>query len=184
MINKTQLSSFNNSWYNPGRGFIVRMLWYIINACFIKSSHPFSFLRFFLLRLFGAKMGKGVVIKPSVNIKYPWRLSIGNYVWIGEHVWIDNLDNITIGDNVCISQGAMLLSGNHNYKKQGFDLMIAPIIIEEGVWIGAKAVVTGGTTCKNHSILTVASVAPKFMEAYAIYRGNPAVKVRERIIEA
>lgn len=184
MKNKIQLSQFNNLWYNPGRNILIRIFWYCVNVCFIKSSHPFSFLRIFLLRLFGAKIGKGVVIKPSVNIKYPWRLSIGNYAWIGENVWIDNLDNITIGNNVCISQGALLLSGNHNYKKTSFDLIIAPIIIEDGVWIGAKAIVTGGTICKNHSMLAVASVAPKIMEAFTIYRGNPAIKIRERIIEA
>lgn len=183
MNNKTQLSKYNNYWYKPGRGAIVRTLWYFVNACFINSSHPFSFLRFFLLRLFGAQIGKDVVIKPSVNIKYPWRLKIGNNVWIGENVWIDNLDDITVGDNVCISQGALLLSGNHNYKKSTFDLMIAPIILEEGVWIGAKSIVTGGTICKSHSVLTVNSVAPKLMEPYAVYQGNPAVKIRQRVIE-
>ena len=183
MKNKTQLSKFNNSWYKPGRGFIVRSLWYIVNTCFINSSQPFSFLRIFLLRLYGAQIGKGVIIKPSVNIKYPWRLKVGNNVWIGENVWIDNLDDITIGDNVCISQGALLLSGNHNYKKSRFDLMIAPIIIEDGVWIGAKAIVTAGTICKSHSVLTVASIAPKLMDAYTVYQGNPAIKIRERIIE-
>lgn len=180
---KTQLSKFNNSWYNPGRGFIIRALWYFTNVCFITSPHPFSFLRIFLLRLFGAEIGKGVVIKPSVNVKYPWRLKIGNHVWIGERVWIDCLDDISIGDNVCISQGALLLSGNHNYKKTAFDLMVAPIKIDDGVWIGAKAIVTGGTVCKSHSVLTVASVAPKQMEAYTVYQGNPAVKIRERVIE-
>ena len=127
-------------------------------------------------------MGKNIFIKPKVNIKYPWLLKLGNNVWIGENVWIDNLDMVTIGNNVCISQGAMLICGNHNYKKSTFDLMTNPIILEEGVWIGAKAIVTGGVTAYSHSVLTVNSVISKNMDAYAIYIGNPAIKTKMRSI--
>ena len=128
-------------------------------------------------------MGEGVVIKPSVNIKFPWKLSIGDHSWIGENVWIDNLAKVSIGNNVCISQGAYLLTGNHNYKKTTFDLITAEIILEDGVWIGAKAIVCPGVTCKTHAILTVASVASKDLDAYTIYRGNPAIKINDRVID-
>jgi putative colanic acid biosynthesis acetyltransferase WcaF len=141
---------------------------------------PVSSLKVVLLRLFGAKVGAGVVIKPGVNIKYPWRLSVGNYCWIGEDVWIDNLDQVTIGNNVCISQGALLLCGNHDYKKSTFDLMTGSINIEDGAWVGAKSVVCPGVVLRTHAILTVGSVASSSLDAYGIYRGNPAVKVRER----
>jgi putative colanic acid biosynthesis acetyltransferase WcaF len=133
--------------------------------------------------LFGAKVGKGVNIKPSVNVKYPWRLSIGNYTWIGENVWIDNLDNVSIGNNCCISQGAMLLCGNHNYKKMTFDLIVGEIILEDGVWIGAQSIVCPNVTCKTHSVLTVNSVATTDLEPYTIYRGNPAKEIRKRTIK-
>lgn len=182
-MNKTDLSKYNNDAYKPGKNAIVRLLWYFTNVLFFKN--PFNTLNFtktFLLKLYGAKVGKGVVIKPSVNIKYPWRLKIGNYVWIGENVWIDNLDDVEIGDNVCISQGALLLCGNHNFKKTTFDLMIGKIVIEDGVWIGAKTVVTGGVTCGTHSILTVSSVASKNLDAYGIYKGNPAEFIKKREI--
>jgi putative colanic acid biosynthesis acetyltransferase WcaF len=145
--------------------------------------NPFSCLKVFLLRLFGAKIGKGVNIKPSVNIKYPWRLTVGDYSWIGEKVWIDNLDNVIIGNNCCISQGAMLLCGNHNYKKAAFDLIIGKIVLENGVWIGAQSVVCPNVTCKTHSILAVNSVAANDLESYTIYQGNPAKAIRKRIIE-
>lgn len=135
-----------------------------------------------LLKLFGAKVGSGVVIKPGVNIKYPWKLIIGDFSWIGEDVWIDNIEQVIIGSNVCISQGAMLLTGNHNYKSVSFDLVIGSITLEEGVWIGAQAVVCPGVSCGSHSILTVGSVAPKNLEPYSIYQGNPAIKIRNRII--
>ena len=133
-----------------------------------------------LLKAFGAKVGVGVVIKPSVSIKYPCILSIGNHVWIGENVWIDNLTDVTIGSHVCLSQGVMLLTGNHNYTKPTFDLMVGKIILEDGVWLGALSVVCPGVTCGSHSVLSVGSVATKDLEAYGIYQGNPAMKVRER----
>ncbi len=180
---KTDLSSFNNKDFNPGASFLKRGIWYCFNNAFFVSRFPFSGFKVFLLRLFGASIGKKVVIKPGVNIKSPWNLVVGDFVWIGENVWIDNLVKISIGSNVCISQGAMLLTGNHDYKKSTFDLITKGIILEEGVWIGAKAVVCPGVICCSHALLTVASVATSSLEAYGIYQGNPALKVRERIIK-
>lgn len=118
-----------------------------------------------------------------VNIKYPWYLTIGDNTWIGEQVWIDNLIEVTIGSNVCISQGAMLLTGNHDYSSVSFDLKVGSIVLEEGVWIGAKSVVCPGVTCASHAVLSVNSVATKNLLAYQIYQGNPAKLVRERNIQ-
>ncbi len=182
MQGKTNLASFSNSWYNPGNTF-KRGLWYFFNLIFVKNPYnPFIGLKRGVLRMFGAKIGKGLIIKPAVNIKYPWKLKVGNNVWIGENVWIDNLEIVEIQDNVCISQGAMLLCGNHNYKKTSFDLIVKGIIIEEGAWIGAKAIVCPGVICKSHALLTVGSVAVKPLEPYSIYQGNPAVKIKDRLI--
>lgn len=181
---KIDLANYDNSWYHPGGSFLKRLFWYFINALFfINPLNPSSRIKIGLLRLFGAKVGKGVVIKPGVNIKYPWNLEVGNYTWIGENVWIDNLVKIVIGNNVCISQGAMLLCGNHNYKKQTFDLMVGEIILEDGAWVGAKSIVCPGVTLHTHSMLGVLSVANRDLDAYYIYHGNPAKKARERIID-
>lgn len=183
-MNKTNLSKYDNSWYNTGGNVFKRMLWYFTNVLFfVNPLNLSSRLKVRLLRLFGAKIGKGVVIKPSVNIKYPWNLSVGNYTWIGEKVWIDNLVQITIGANVCISQGAMLLCGNHNFKKSKFDLIVKPITLEDGVWIGAQSTVCPGVKALSHSVLCVGSVVSKDMEDYALYRGNPAIKVADRRLE-
>jgi putative colanic acid biosynthesis acetyltransferase WcaF len=141
---------------------------------------PVSGFKVRLLKLFGASVGKKIIIKPYVNIKYPWKLKIGDHCWIGENVWIDNLSHIYIGNNVCISQGAMLLTGNHDYTKESFDLIVGEITLEDGVWIGAQAVVCPGVVCASHSILTVKSVATKNMDAYMIYQGNPASAVKQR----
>lgn len=139
-------------------------------------------LKIWLLKRFGAKVGQGVLLKPNVRIKFPWKLEIGQHVWIGEGVWIDNLDQVRIADHVCLSQGAMLLCGNHNYKSLAFDLMVKPIVLEEGVWIGAKAVVCPGVRAQSHAVLSVASVAIRDLEAYTIYQGNPAQAVKTRVI--
>src|ERR1700748_2148910 len=137
-MQKTDLESYNNAPYHPGGTAFKRFLWCYFNVFFFKSSlFPVYGLKNFLLRLFGAKLGKQVEIKPCVNIKYPWHLTIGNEVWIGENVWIDCLVPVTIGSNVCISQGAVLLTGNHNYKTKTFDLLTAGLTLEDGVWIGA-----------------------------------------------
>lgn len=181
---KTDLSLYDNTWYNPGGGTLKCVLWYFINILFfINPLNPFSGIKVRLLHLFGAKIGKGVVIKPRVNVKYPWNLTVGDYTWIGENVWIDNLVQVTIGSNVCISQGAMLLCGNHNYRKATFDLMVGEIIVEDGAWIGAKCVVCPHVKVGSHSVLTVGSVATKDCVANGIYKGNPAVKIKDRKIE-
>lgn len=180
---KVDLSKYDNSWYKPAPAW-KRGLWYIVNALIFRSAIcPFYSPKRFLLRSFGAKLGRGVVLKQYINIKYPWLLKIGNYSWIGENVWIDNLGTVIIGDNVCISQGALLLCGNHDYTKPGFDLMVGNIILDEGVWIGAGSIVAGGSVCCAHSVLSAASVLAGEMEAFYVYRGNPAVKVKERIIK-
>lgn len=127
-----------------------------------------------VLRFFGAKIGKGVVIKPGVNVKYPWLLTIGDYSWIGEDVWIDNLAQVTIGADCCISQGTLLLTGNHNYKLPTFDLIVKPIVIEDGAWVGAKCIVCPGVTVGSHAVLTVGTIATKSISGFGVYQGNPA----------
>lgn len=179
---KTDLSQYDNSWYRPGAPW-KRLLWYFANVLVMKTSWlPNAGLKVRLLRAFGAKIGTGVNIKPCVNVKYPWMLEIGNYTWIGENVWIDNLARVKIGSNVCISQGAMLLCGNHNYKKATFDLIVGEITLEDGSWVGAQSVVCPGVTLHSHAVLGVNSVANHDLEPYSIYQGNPAQKVRTRNI--
>lgn len=177
---------YNNDWYKKeiGAGRFRQLCWYFVNILFfINPLNPSSGIKRRILRSFGAKIGKSVLFKPGINIKYPWKLSIGDHSWIGENVWIDNLAQVEIGSNVCLSQGAMLLTGNHDYTSVNFDLMIKEILLEDGVWIGAQALVCPGVIARSHAVLTARSVATGTLEPYTIYRGNPAVAVKERIIK-
>ena len=159
-MTSVNLSKYDNSWFYIGAGKMKAIIWYFVNVFFINCSwNPSSSLRIRLLHL-----------------------SIGDYSWIGENVWIDNLTHVAIGSNVCISQGAMLLCGNHDYKRPTFDLMVKPIVIENGAWVGAQSTVCPGVTMHSHSVLTVGSIASKDLMPYSIYRGNPAVKVAERVM--
>jgi putative colanic acid biosynthesis acetyltransferase WcaF len=179
------LSKYNNDWFHVGASKLKLGFWFLIKGTiFMNPFFPFMGIKLMLLRWFGAKVGEGVVIKTSVNIKFPWNLVVGNHVWLGERVWIENQGKVIIGNNACLSQGAILMTGNHDYKKTTFDLIVKGITLEDGVWIGANGFVCPGVTCLSHSVLTVNSVAMHNMEARWIYQGNPAQKIRERIISA
>lgn len=178
------LSRFDNSWYNPGRGILIRTLWHYINAVFMQSPlNLSSALKIFILKSFGAEIGVGVVLKPSINIKYPWNLEIGDYSWIGEGVWLDSLGTIKIGNHCCISQGAYFCTGNHDWTDPAFGLIVKPITVEDGAWVGARATVLPGVTIGSHSIITAGSVVSKNTDPNMIYAGNPAQPAKERKIK-
>ncbi len=180
---KVRIDTYDNSWYHPGPKWKI-YLWYFVSTLFFKNHFfPFIGIKVFILRLFGAKVGKRLYIKPGVNIRYAWKLDIGDYVLIGENVWIDNVEMVTLKDHSTVSHDAMILAGYHSYKTTTFDLILKPVIIEEGAWICSRAIVCPGLVCKSHCVLTAGSVAHKDLEAYTIYSGHPAVAIRERVIE-
>ena len=177
-----RLDSYRNPDYDPG-SLIKRVIWLPVSRFFFLTGFPWpSSMKQSILRFFGAKIGRGVVIKPCVRIKYPWNLVVGDHCWIGENVWIDNLGKVSLGNHCCLSQSALILSGNHNFKKSSFDLMIGDITLEDGVWIGARASVGPGVTCGSHSVLTMGSTATSNLQPWMIYQGNPAkVKAQRKL---
>ncbi|KIA95122.1 acyl transferase [Pedobacter kyungheensis] len=182
---KTQLcKNFDTGDFKVGAGKLKQFLWYFTDILFFKSRMmPFSSVLVALLRLFGAKIGNEVRIKPGIHIKYPWKLEIDNYSWLAD-CYIENLDRVIIGENCCISQQAVLITGNHNFSSTNFDLMVAPIILETGAWVGASAKVCPGITLHSHAVLSMGSVATKDLSAFSIYQGNPAVKIKDRIFKS
>lgn len=181
-MSQIKLKSYNNDWFVPGSKIKI-ILWTLISVLFFRTSLPVpSAIKVAILKIFGAQIGSGVVIKPNVNIKYPWKLNVGEYTWIGEDVWIDNLETVNIGENCCLSQGCYLLTGNHNFTSTTFDLIVAEINIKNEAWVGAKSIVCPGVTLQRASILTVGSIATKNLDELGIYQGNPAIKIKKRVI--
>src|SRR3954471_9932190 len=131
------LSVPDNSEYDVGRSRLVWALWYFLGSPIVKSNLlPFSSLKRFVLKSFGARIGKGVYIKPGVRVKFPWYLTVGDHSWIGEDAWIDNLAQVYIGSHVCISQAAYLCTGNHDWSTPNMKLFRRPITLQDGCWVG------------------------------------------------
>jgi len=177
------LSKYDNSWFSSGRSRVIEALWFFFGLPFLRCQIlPSSLLRVMVLRLFGARVSRGVVLKPGVRVKFPWRLSIGSHTWIGEDVWIDNLAPVTIGSNVCISQGAYLCTGNHDWSDPGFGLRVEPISIESGSWVGARAMVCPGVRIGQCGIAAAGSVITRSIPVHEIHGGNPARFLRRRTL--
>lgn len=175
------LSIYDNSDFDPGRGKFVRTLWYFCSVALFESGWlPVSGLKVRLLRLFGARIGRGVVIKPNVRIKFPWRLSIGDHCWIGQESWLDNMVAVEIGSHVCISQLVYLCTGSHDHRRRTFDLLPSPIRIGDGAWIGARATILPGVTVGPNAIVAGGSVVTKDVDAAQIVGGNPAKEIARR----
>jgi putative colanic acid biosynthesis acetyltransferase WcaF len=182
-MNKTvDLSNFKNPEYQPGP-FLKRITWYFVNAFIFDSWIPFYGFKRFLLKCWGAEVGQGVIIKPRVNIKYPWKLKIGDHSWIGEGVWIDNLDMVVIGPHCCISQGALLLCGNHRYDRTSFDLFTQPIHIEEGCWVGAKCIILPGSHLQTHAVIQAGITFHGKSEPFQIYKNATSLIPQKRTVE-
>lgn len=165
-----------------GRPALVELLWIIAQALFVSSPLPGSWHRRVLLGLFGADIGQRVVLKPGIRVKFPWRLTIGDNSWIGEQAWIDNLAPVAIGSNCCVSQGAYLCTGSHDWTAPGFTLITRPITLEPGAWVAAKAVVGPGVTIGRGAVLGLGSVATRDLDAWTVYAGVPAAAIKQRAI--
>lgn len=162
--------------------FVV--LWMLFGEPLVRSSIPGTKFRILLLRLFGAKIGDGVVIKPRVQIKYPWKLSIGDNSWIGEHVWIDNLAEVSIGHDVCISQGAYLCTGSHDWTSATFDLITQSITLEAHSWVCAKATIGPGSVLGHGAVVGLGCVFSGRLKPWHITSavGSKPINLKKRKI--
>ena len=160
-----------------GKNFIIEVCWIFIFKPIVGSYLPGSKWRSLILRFFGAKIGKSVRFNGGLKIKMPWKLLIGDNCWIGEETWIDNIADVKISKNVCISQGVYLCTGNHNFKKSSFDLICKPIIIESNVWICAKSIICPGYTIGQGSVITIGSIIKENIPKNCIYKNDKCLKL-------
>lgn len=181
---RVDFSSYVQGNYTPGRSWFVRCLWWLCSLVLFESGLcPVSGVLLFVLRCFGARIGQHVVIKPNVRIKFPWRLALGDHVWIGQGAWIDNLAQVILGSHVCLSQNVYLCTGSHDHRRPSFDLITRPIKVDDGGWVCAGAILLPGTVVGREAVVSAGSVAQGEIPERAIVKGNPAVPVAERILD-
>lgn len=167
--------------WHPGAPLLVRTLWFCAGAPLLAARWlPGSAWRVALLRAFGARIGPGCRLKPGLRVKFPWRLTVGEACWLAEDAWIDNLAPVTLGDRVCLSQGAYLCTGNHDFRSPGFDLRLGPITVGPEAWIAARSVLAPGSAIGAGAVVALGAVVNGAVPAGAIVRGNPAAVVGQR----
>lgn len=157
-----------------------RVLWGCVQPLFRLSPRPCFGWRRFLLRLFGARIGRQVHIYRTVTIVIPWHLEVRDYAAIGDHAFIYNLGQITIGERATISHRTHLCAGTHDYTKAEFPLLKLPITIEPQAWICADAFVGPGVTVGEGAIVGACAVAVKDVDPWTIVGGNPAKFLKRR----
>lgn len=172
---QTRLDLFKNKEFSRGASRYKEFLWLVLQNFLFRTWLPGSRWRVALLRLFGAQVGKGVVIKQNVQVKFPWFLSIGDHSWIGEQVWIDNLANVAIGSHTCLSQGVYLCTGSHNWSDPHFSLQVSPINIGDGAWVCARAVVAPGCDIPDGAILGIGAIGRGKLLPNKIYLADGTV---------
>jgi putative colanic acid biosynthesis acetyltransferase WcaF len=160
---------------------LVFVAWYLVKCAFFLSAFPWpSRLKSWLLRLFGAEVGRWVYWKPRVNVHIPWKLKVGDHTWVGEEACIINFAPVSVGAHCCLSQRCLLCSGNHDYRSTDMRYRHAPILLEDGVWIGAGAFVGPGVTIGSDAVITAMSSVSHSVAGGMIYAGQPCKPIRLR----
>lgn len=179
-----QLDKFELPLGFRGRSGAWCQLWWVVQSCLFSTSPQFMYgWRRFLLRAFGAKVGRGVVIRPTVRVTYPWKLSVGDYAWIGDHVELYTLGDISIGAHAVISQRSYLCTGGHDPASRTFRIFAKPIVVEDGVWVATDVFVGPGVTIGKSALIGARSSLFSDAEANFVYVGSPAKKVKPRTFD-
>jgi putative colanic acid biosynthesis acetyltransferase WcaF len=138
------LRDFTGENYSKGRAWPVQLLWMVVSRYITMQWWCPNRLRVAILRMFGARIGTGTLVRHDVKIHWPWKLEVGQHTWIGESTWILNLEPVAIGSNTCISQGVLLCTGSHNRFSPTFEFDNGPIVIGDSVWIATRATILRG----------------------------------------
>ncbi|MGW0820609.1 WcaF family extracellular polysaccharide biosynthesis acetyltransferase [Streptomyces sp. NPDC002845] len=166
------LSAFTLTGYDKGRGTLTQALWFAVQNLVFGAWWCPARLRVALLRAFGATIGENVLIRHRVRVLWPWKLTVGDNSWIGEGAWLLNLEPITIGAHVCVSQEAMLCAGSHDHRAADFRYRNAPITVEDGAWIAARATVLAGTRVGRHAVVGAGSVLHRDLSELTLHTAD------------
>ena len=163
-----------------GRSRLIVYAWGLVEWLLVTNALQISSrIRVAALRAFGATIGERVIFRPRTRVRFPWKLTIGNDVWIGEGVWIHNQDHVTIGGDVVVSQETLLTTGSHRHRVD-MALVTSPITIEDGAWVTSRCIITGGVTIGRSALVAPMSVVTTSVPPADMVRGNPAIRFAER----
>jgi putative colanic acid biosynthesis acetyltransferase WcaF len=174
------LSAAGPGDFKRSRSRVVEALWMV--AEFVLVTNPLqvsSMLRVWALRLFGARIGANIIMRPRVRVKFPWNLRIGDNCWIGEGVWIHNQGLVTIEDNTVVSQETFITTGSHDVYRS-MDLIIKPVVLRRGAWLTTRCIVLQGVEVGQNTVVTPGSVVRGTLPPNRVYGGNPAALIGER----
>lgn len=176
-----QLDQFRLPPSFRGRSALTVQLWWLVEATLFRCSPQFMYgWRRFLLRAAGARIGRGVLVRPTVRVTYPWKLAIGDHSWVGDDVVLYTLGEIRIGSHAVVSQKAYLCTGSHDYRQPAFDIYAKPIVVEAQAWVGADVFVAPGVTIGKGAVIGARSTVLTDMPAGMICVGYPARPVKAR----
>ena len=161
--------------YDKGRGFIPQALWVAVSTLIFTQVWCPNRLRCALLRWFGAEIGEGVLIKQRVRVQWPWKLTIGDNSWVGTDAELYNLDHITIGSDVCISQHSYVCTGSHDRHSPSFEFDNAPIVLEDGVWLCARTTVLRGVTIGANTVVAATALVTADVPPNSFVRPPPSL---------
>ena len=178
------LRHYDQSWFDRGRSGWVILLWWLVQAiAFPLTPHSAHAPRRFLLRLFGAQIGRGVVIRPTVRVTYPWKVAIGDYSWIGDDVVLYSLDQIQVGQHCVISQKSYLCTGSHDIQDPTFRLKTAPINIGNGVWIATDCFIAPGVQIGANAVVGARSSVFSSLPVGQVCKGTPCRPYYLRVVK-
>ena len=167
-----------------GRSGVLVQLWWVVQSTLFGLSPQFMYRwRNFLLRLFGAKIGKCVIIRPSARITYPWKLTIGDYAWVGDNVELYTLGEIVIGNNAVVSQRSYICTASHDHTKSSFDIYSVKTVIEDEAWVATDVYVAPGVTIGRGAVIGARSSVFSDMPAGMICVGSPAKPIKPRVMD-
>ena len=168
------LRQYDQSWFDRGRPSWYILFWWLVQAiAFPISLHNAHRWRCWLLRRFGATIGREVKIRPTARFTYPWKINIGDYSWIGDDVVLYSLEQITIGCHSVISQKSYLCTGSHDFRDSTFALQVNPISIGNGVWIATDCFIGPGVEIGSNAIIGTRSSVFNDIPAAQVAWGTP-----------
>ncbi|MEL6458361.1 MAG: hormogonium polysaccharide biosynthesis acetyltransferase HpsU [Cyanobacteria bacterium J06636_27] len=175
------LRKYDQSDFDRGRaGWYVFLWWFVQAITFPLTLHNMSGIRCAILRLFGARIGKGVLIRPTARFTYPWKVTIDDYSWIGDDVVLYSLDEIHIGSHCVVSQKSYICTGSHDIKDPAFGLKINKVAIGNGAWVATDCFVAPGVTIGANAVIGARSSVLTDMPNAQVCWGTPCRPRYER----